>query len=410
MVDLGLRARRLDRIRASSRGGTVADEPRDRAAAMAEQLGGRAVRSPRGTVVVVEAEQQMPLRTALLARLPWPVDVTRPLAFLDTETTGLGTAAGSLAFLVGIGVWDGDTLRVQQLVLPDHPDEPALLDAVAAAVPPDAWLVTYNGRSFDWPLLVTRYRLDRRPAPAHAGHLDLLPVARALWRHRLPDARLATVERALARVRRVDDLPGEQIPPRYLAWLRTGDAAPLVDVLDHNREDVVSLARLLVELVDRYLDPSVQRRPHPGDLGGLGRAYLRRGRTDEALGCFDAAIDACHERLGDGWHDPGDLDLLQCWRARTLRRLGRRSDAAAAWLGVAERGGPLAARAWIQVAKHREHDRGDVEAAIAAATRAYALAERSRLLGRPDPLVTRDLPRRLGRLRRRAPLPVRRVA
>jgi hypothetical protein len=377
---------------------------------MAAQLGGRVVRGARGAVVVVEADRRVPLRTGLLASLPWPVDVTRPLVCLDTETTGLGTAAGTLAFLVGIGVWDGDTFRVQQLVLPDHPDEPALLDAVAAAVPRDAWLVTYNGRSFDWPLLVTRYRLDRRPAPAHAGHLDLLPVARALWRHRLPDARLATVERAVARVRRVDDLPGEQIPPRYMAWLRSGDAAPLVDVLDHNREDVVSLARLLAELVDRYFDASAPRPAHPGDLGALGRTYLRRARTDEALACFEAAIDACREHLGDGWHEPGDLDTLQCWRARTLRRLGRRSDAAAAWLTVAERGGPLAARAWIQIAKHHEHDRGDVEGAIAAAARAYALHERGRLLGRADPLVARDLPRRLARLRRRAPLPTRRVA
>src|SRR3972149_11167262 len=112
-----------------------------------------------------------------LPRLPYPVDMERPLVYLDTETTGLGSAAGTLAFLVGIGRGDGASFRVRQLVLPDHADEPALLAALKAEIPADACLVTYNGRAFDWPLLVARYRLHRRPPPGTARRLGPLPLA-----------------------------------------------------------------------------------------------------------------------------------------------------------------------------------------------------------------------------------------
>ena len=88
-----------------------------------------------------------------------------PLVCLDTETTGLATAAGTVAFLVGLGWWEGDRFRQVQLLLPDHPAEPALLAGSPRHIPPDAWLVTYNGRGFDWPLLVARYRMARRAAP-----------------------------------------------------------------------------------------------------------------------------------------------------------------------------------------------------------------------------------------------------
>src|SRR5918992_4842624 len=132
-VDLGLRARRLERLRVV-RSVVVAAPVRDRADALAAELGGSVLRHERGAVVVVDSARQLPLAAERLDSLPWPVDPGQPLICLDTETTGLGTGAGTLAFLVGIGIWDGDRFRVRQLLLPDQPDEPALLDAVAAAV------------------------------------------------------------------------------------------------------------------------------------------------------------------------------------------------------------------------------------------------------------------------------------
>src|SRR6185503_17108244 len=148
------------------------------------------------------------------------IEPHKPIITIDTETTGLATAAGTLAFLVGVGEWRDGRLRVSQFLVPDHSAEPALLDALAAAIPADALLVTYNGRSFDWPLLIARYRLHRRDPPPLGGHVDLLHLARRLWKHRLGNARLATVEQAICRVQRSDDLPGALIPDRYFTYLR----------------------------------------------------------------------------------------------------------------------------------------------------------------------------------------------
>lgn len=372
-----------------------------RARDLAHALGGRTHEGPGGGVVTCDWALPMPLSRGRLATLPYGVPVDAPLVCLDTETTGLGTATGILPFLVGLGWWEGTHLVGRQLVLPDHADEPALLDAIAAAIPADAWLVSYNGRSFDWPLLVTRYRLHRRAPPPHRGHLDLLPVARGLWKHRLPDARLASVESGISGVRRTQDLPGALIPGRYLEFLRSGRGALLADVLAHNRQDVVSLALLLVELVDRLAAPEWRRRANPGDLHGLGRAYGRTARHHEALECYEAALDLVSETPLRGARTGVRLrDELLAERARCLARMGRRSDAVTTWRRLAELGGPLAALAHIQLAKYLEHVERDPAAALHAAGQAAALAERARWCGRPDLLVESDLRRRRLRLQR----------
>ena len=209
---------------------------------------------------------------------------------LDTETTGLATAAGTLAWLIGLGWWEADRFRQVQLLLPDNGEERCLLAALEATIPADGWLVTYNGRGFDWPLLVARYRLARRAAPVHAGHLDLLPVVRRLFRHRMADARLRTAEAELLGLHRVGDVEGWEIPGRYLEFLRGGPAEPLVDIVRHNDQDVRSLARLLMLIANEYATPEARRTVPIGDLGGLATAFAREGRLDEALACYDVAI------------------------------------------------------------------------------------------------------------------------
>lgn len=355
-------------------------------------------------VVVIDASGPLPLPRDALDRLPDPVEPGRPLVCLDTETTGLGTSAGTLPFLIGLGVWEGDRFSVRQLLLPDHAAEPEFLAAVREAIPPDAWLVTYNGRSFDWPLMVARFRLHNHAPPPHAGHLDLLPLARQLWRHRLPDARLCSVEAGVCGVVREADLPGALIPERYFAFLRHGRAESLLEVVRHNRQDVASLARLLLAL-SRCLDPRAwPSEIHPGDIHGLGRAYVRRRRYDEALHCFDAAMATAlpATSLATQKADPWQVPLSQraaADRARTLARMGRHDEAARAWAAIAANGGHLAATAWIQVAKRREHHDRDPDGALAAAGRAAELAARRRAHGDPIRWVERDLARRLPRLR-----------
>ena len=372
----------------------------DRAEALARDTGGTLLETSQRPVVVLESRERLAADLDGLGMLPEPVDSTQPLVLFDTETTALGTGTGTLPFLIGVGTWQGSQFVTTQLLLPDQSDEAGYLDALEQLIPGDACLVSYNGRTFDWPLLVTRYRLHGRTPPTHAAHFDLLPLARTLWRHRLADARLASVERAICGVKRDHDLPGALVPARYLEYLRSGHGGMLRDVIEHNRQDVVSMA-LILRVLAQDLAPASRaagtpRSVHPGDLGGLGRAYARKRRHTEALACFDQAM----ERL----YDPPEVQRYEgiaLDRARTLTRLGLRAEAEGAWHAIALEGGLHAALAWTHVAKHREHDGRDFGAALRATEKARALIERSRLYGRRDRLVERDLSRRVPRLRRR---------
>jgi uncharacterized protein YprB with RNaseH-like and TPR domain len=390
-MQTGVLARRLDRLR-SVPSRTVAEQrPRiDHAAALAEALGGWAERG----VALFETRHALPVERTDLSTLPYGVPPDRPLVCLDLETTGLATGAGTLAFLVGLGSWQGDEFIVRQLLLADHADELGLLDLLAAAIPADAWLVTYNGKSFDWPLVVARYRLHGRPPPAMAGHLDLLPISRQLWKHRLGSARLATVEAEICGVRRSHDLPGAFIPDRYFSYLRSRRAGVLHDVVDHNRQDIVSLGLLVAELSTGRLE-----RFQPGDLLGLARAYGRRRDFDAALRTVEHALQP------SAWvvRQPATAVVhrhLSAERARLLARLGRRDEAMAAWLEIARRGGPGAAVAWLHVARHREHVERDVAGALTACHEAASVAGRARAWGEPMYAVERDLERRVPRLAR----------
>jgi tetratricopeptide (TPR) repeat protein len=433
--------RRLANYRAAVRPTiqSAADKSRSAtlASLMAEAVDGEIVGGDLGAVVRCEPlTVVLPLDRDRLARVPGQPPPDVPLVCLDTETTGLATAAGTMAFLVGLGWWEADRFRQAQLLLPDQPNEPALLELLEAHIPTNSWLVTYNGRGFDWPLLVARYRMARRDPPVHAGHLDLLPFVRRVFRHRMVDARLRTVESELLGVIRHEDVDGWEIPGRYLDFLRSGSAGPLLAVVRHNREDVRSLARLLVHVEDQFADESGRRLAHRGDLAGLARAYSRERRLDEALDCIDVALRPQSKAEGaddgpaasddDAWwaprraadfggrsrprpaavpltrlDSPWTEERILIERARLLRRLGRYAEAAEVWRAIGAGVGPVAPVAWIEVAKLLEHRLGDLPGAFAAANRALNLVERRRRVGRIDPPLDRAIARRLERLARR---------
>jgi uncharacterized protein YprB with RNaseH-like and TPR domain len=418
------------------------------AARLAAAIDADVITSSLGTIVRRDVGAvPMAIDRARLASLPGQPPADVPLVCLDTETTGLATAAGTMAFLIGLGRWERGQFRIVQLLLPDQSEEPALLAALAAEIDPSAWLVTYNGRTFDWPLLVTRFRMVGEGPPVHAGHLDLLPLVRRVFRHRMTDARLRSVESELFGLVRHADVEGWEIPGRYHAFLRGEPGTLLADVARHNDEDVISLARLLAHVEQRYGAPDDRSRAHQGDLAGLARAFAREGRLDEALECLDAALgraDVAPDPFGrtrrqpsdegdpvsDGWwrprrrpdfggrarvtdrlrsavdagsrlQDPWTRERICVERARILRRLGRFEEAAAAWEAVAAARGVRGVIAWIEVAKLREHRLGDLRGAYEAVRNGWRLAERCRALGRPLPHVEANLMERGRRLRRR---------
>ncbi|MFC4728441.1 ribonuclease H-like domain-containing protein [Coralloluteibacterium thermophilus] len=177
-----------------------------------------------------------------------PVDCARFLSF-DTETTGLAGGTGTRAFMIGAADWHEGMLRLRQLTITTLAAETAMLRAFADWLRPDTVVVSYNGRSYDAPLLATRYRLARLPNPlAGLAHLDLLHPVRRRWRGVWPNCRLATAERSLLGVVREDDLPGAEAPRAWLDYLRGGSARDLRRVGEHNAQDLRSLFGLLCRL------------------------------------------------------------------------------------------------------------------------------------------------------------------
>jgi uncharacterized protein YprB with RNaseH-like and TPR domain len=181
----------------------------------------------------------------------------RNLLFFDTETTGLAGGTGTRAFMIGAADWHrdcllGDGLRVRQLLMTTMAAEPAMLDTFSAWLgEKDTVLSSYNGRCYDSPLLKTRYRLARKEDPiTPLDHVDLLFPTRRRYRGTWENCRLATIERELLRIVREDDLPGSEAPAAWLNYLRGGSARNLRRVAAHNHQDVVTLALLMLRLVE----------------------------------------------------------------------------------------------------------------------------------------------------------------
>ena len=194
-------------------------------------------------------------RLAVLANDPAlrGLDYRRAL-FLDTETTGLAGGTGTVAFLIGLGWFEGDGFVTQQLFARDYAEERATLLHLRERLAGREFLVSFNGKAFDANLLATRFIMNRLPDPLSGlPHLDLLHPARRLLSHRLADRRLSALETSILGFEREGDIPGSEIPQRYFDWLRRRDGRLMADVFEHNRLDILSLAALaahLVELID----------------------------------------------------------------------------------------------------------------------------------------------------------------
>jgi uncharacterized protein len=307
-------------------------------------------------------------------------------AFLDTETTGLAGGTGTYAFLIGVGNIEPAGFRLRQFFMRDYGEEASLLRRLSEHLAQFDVLITYNGKSYDQPLLETRFRMARARHPfERLAHLDLLFGARRLWKLRLESCRLVELENRILGVERQGDLPGEMIPYYYFEYLRTQQAFRLVPVFHHNAIDILSLACLTAIVPFAFRAPEETVFRHGADVIGLARWVLEAGRREEALRLLRRAVD-----LGL----PDDLLFRTLWDIGTLeKRLGRPDAALAVFTDLAASRNAYRARALRELAIYYEHHERKYAMALEMTHSALALEDSA------------DLRRREQRLRERASRP-----
>jgi len=210
--------------------------------------------------------------------------------FLDTETTGLADGSGTYAFLVGIAWWEGGGLEIEQFLLREYSEERSMLFALRERIAEHPVLVTFNGKSFDWPLLETRFRMSRKiSVPTPLAHLDFLHPARNLWRLRLGSVRLSELERHILGWDRGMDVLSGQIPQIYFDYLRGGPPERLVPVLNHNQMDLRGLAALSSRILSLLSDAETLGQDGL-ELFGVSRICERRGEHTRARNLYEKSI------------------------------------------------------------------------------------------------------------------------
>lgn len=275
-------------------------------------------------------------------------------AFLDIETTGLAVGSGTYAFQVGVGRFEGDDFKLVQFFMRDPIEETALLSALETFLAPCETVITFNGKAFDIPLLNARYITNGWPSPFKGiAQLDLLHLARRLWRERLPSRALGYLEtHILGQTRADEDTPGWMIPQLYFDYLHSGDARPLKGVFYHNAMDLLSMVALTNHITHLLADPLDGRVHHALDLVAIGNLHEDLGYLDQAARILEHSLE----------HDlPGET------RTRTVNRLSflqkRRGETDLAlslwWQAAADR----EIYAHEELAKYYEHkERNYVEA------------------------------------------------
>lgn len=355
-------------------------------------LGGAVVERTEGAVIVVDREYRA---GQLHGRVPigdivsviddgtdamtlmseaWPSakGIGGRLLFLDLETTGLFGGAGTQAFLIGCAAIEGDSIRVRQFLLPGFEHERAVLAEMQVWARNYGAVCTFNGRSFDVPLLETRYLFHRVPvAIGDVPHLDMLHAARRLWRQRplttgTPDpddssCSLSVLEKHIAGLHRVGDVPGYEIPSRFFRFVRDGDARPLEAVLEHNRLDLISLAAVLARAITLITRGPGEARTAQ-EAYGLARVYERAGAHDNAEASLLKTVDFARSV---GAEPEVHAEALR--RLAWIRRRGRRvHEAADAWRELASLprcAASLRREATEALAIHYEHRSKNLQAA-----------------------------------------------
>lgn len=290
---------------------------------------------------------------------PAAFDYRRAL-YIDTETTGLSRGSGTVAFLVGVGYFTDEAFIIKQFLMRDYPEEPSLLSKLLELLENFDLFVSFNGRAFDIPLLQARLIMNRfPPSSLSLPHADALYPARRIWKLRLQNCSLSHLEEEILGVKRENDLPGALVPERYFRYLKSGAFSLLEDILEHNRQDILSLCRLFHRLYDIHSSPEQQS--FLEDIFSAGRALEKKGNVEGARRCY---------RLSAKGHLSAPAHSLL---GQSYRRMQQVDEAIATYTLMAERGegGPVP---FIELAKLYEHRVKDISAALLYTEKAIAKA------------------------------------
>jgi uncharacterized protein YprB with RNaseH-like and TPR domain len=267
--------------------------------------------------------------------------------FLDTETTGLAGGSGTYAFLIGVGRITPQGFRVRQFFMRDFGEEASQLSALTEHLKQFDVLITYNGRTYDQPLLETRFRMTRqRPPFAALEHLDLLHGTRRLWNLRFDSCRLVDLENRILGVERQGDLPGEMIPYVYFEYVRTQEIFRLMPIFHHNAIDILTLACLTAIVPRAFHGPEMAEFSHGAEMVGLARWWRQAEQHENALALFRQALA---KNLSD------ELLFRTMWDIAALeKKLGREHAALPVLTDLAASKNPFRAAAFAELAKYYE--------------------------------------------------------
>ena len=310
------------------------------------------------------------LPSAGLRRIGWTgprFDIRRCL-FLDTETTGLSHGAGTVAFLVGVGYVDGPELVIEQYLMREYADEPELIDRLSGRMEGFDCVCTFNGKTFDMPLLETRFTMCRmRDRWREMENLDLITSARRAWKLRLGSCRLSNLEAEILGMPREDDLPGSEVPARYFEFMKTGDEALLTDIIDHNRQDIATLSTLLVKLCE--INDRPDRLTDQRDQFSLGRSLERQGELKVARELY--RVSAIPRPAGTLAALTGErVAGMANWRIYLLCRKSRDWEGARDVLEQMLNRRQMPGEACVALSKLYEHRFGDEKKALQYALKA----------------------------------------
>ncbi|MBA7603858.1 hypothetical protein ES703_10976 [subsurface metagenome] len=294
------------------------------------------------------------------------IDINKTI-FLDTETTGLAGGAGTYIFLVGVGYFEGDQFYVRQYFMRDYNEERALLSALNDLLANFKAVVTYNGKTFDLPLMESRYIMSgMKMSLKDPYHFDLLYPARRLWKRRLESCSLSTVEREILKVSRDDDVPGHLIPEIYFRYLRTKDARAIKQVFEHNLQDILSLVALVSRMCFLVEDP-LNNTEYGMDIFSIGKIFDEEKRYEQSTQYYTEALK----------HNLAEEEVLEILRLSSFayKRQGKWKEAEEIWREIIERSREYIYYPYEELAKYYEHYLKDYQKAETVVEEALNIEE-----------------------------------